>query len=160
MAPPLRPRAIDVHPDILIAPQLDGLSSAAFRAWIELWVLRRQPSEHAAGELKRSGLAKVTPDGALVPISPKNPLGRALVKPTTGWSRKHCDSARERDGGRCRYCRAPATTIDHVIPRALGGPDDLENLVACCRNCNSKKWARTPEQAGMTLLPLPASSDA
>jgi 5-methylcytosine-specific restriction endonuclease McrA len=26
-----------------------------------------------------------------------------------------------RDGGRCVYCAAPATSIDHVIPRSRGG---------------------------------------
>lgn len=156
----LRPRSLDVHPDILTAPELDGVSSSAFRAWIELWVLRKVPSAAAASELLSLGLAKIAAHGHLAPLSPKAPNGRALVKPTTAWSRKHCDAVRVRDGGRCRYCRAPAATIDHVAPRAQGGSDDLENLVVCCRNCNSKKWARTPEQAGMTLLPPAEATDA
>jgi 5-methylcytosine-specific restriction endonuclease McrA len=30
-------------------------------------------------------------------------------------------------------------TTDHVIAVALGGSDQLDNLVACCRHCNSRK---------------------
>ena len=33
-----------------------------------------------------------------------------------------------------------AFTIDHVIPLALGGPDDLGNLQAAHRKCNRDKW--------------------
>jgi hypothetical protein len=50
----------------------------------------------------------------------------------------------ERDGERCTYsgpdgCRCPATTlleIDHIIPRAEGGTDDLPNLRVRCRAHN------------------------
>jgi len=55
----------------------------------------------------------------------------------------------EAQGGRCRYCRRPLTrreaTIDHVIPRRLGGSDDENNLVAACQPCNSRKWAYLPD---------------
>lgn len=57
-----------------------------------------------------------------------------------------------RDGNACRYCGGVAPdvqlTIDHVIPAALGGTDDPENLVAACRDCNSGKSATPP---GATL---------
>ncbi|MGW2845144.1 HNH endonuclease [Streptomyces sp. NPDC001274] len=48
-----------------------------------------------------------------------------------------------RDNHTCRYCGAAAPdvklTIDHVIPQALGGPDEPANLVAACEDCNSGK---------------------
>jgi 5-methylcytosine-specific restriction endonuclease McrA len=44
-----------------------------------------------------------------------------------------------RDGGRCVYCRAPATSIDHVLPRSRGGRHVWENVVSCCRRCNHAK---------------------
>lgn len=48
-----------------------------------------------------------------------------------------------RDNHTCRYCGATAPdvkmTIDHVVPIALGGPDDPANLVAACEPCNSGK---------------------
>lgn len=32
-----------------------------------------------------------------------------------------------------------ALTIDHVLCRALGGTDDVDNLAVCCANCNNIK---------------------
>ncbi|MCS7223500.1 MAG: HNH endonuclease [Armatimonadetes bacterium] len=62
-----------------------------------------------------------------------------------------------RDDYSCQYCgyRGPGLTIDHVIPRDMGGGHDWDNLVACCSRCNAKKGNRTPEQAAMTLLRRP-----
>ncbi|QRY40856.1 HNH endonuclease [Microbacterium hominis] len=45
----------------------------------------------------------------------------------------------ERDGGICVYCGNEATTADHVTPKALGGRDELANLVAACLKCNGRK---------------------
>lgn len=39
----------------------------------------------------------------------------------------------------CVYCAAPATDIDHIVPRALGGTDDWTNLAPACDACNSAK---------------------
>lgn len=70
-----------------------------------------------------------------------------------------------RDGDHCRYCGdavnwrdrkgAKGATYDHVIPVCLGGTDDSDNIVVSCRDCNSRKGGRTPEQAGMVLLDPP-----
>ena len=42
----------------------------------------------------------------------------------------------ERDGHCCRYCGAPATTVDHVVPATAGGGEEMDNLVAACAQCN------------------------
>jgi 5-methylcytosine-specific restriction endonuclease McrA len=47
-----------------------------------------------------------------------------------------------RDGFICQYCNQEATTVDHVVPRRLGGNDSDENLVASCRRCNLSKGGR------------------
>lgn len=47
----------------------------------------------------------------------------------------------DRDDYTCRWCGGPATTIDHVIARALGGSDSLDNLAAACSPCNSARGA-------------------
>jgi 5-methylcytosine-specific restriction endonuclease McrA len=47
----------------------------------------------------------------------------------------------KRDGYICAYCGQEATQVDHVISRKDGGGHDLDNLVACCAPCNSKKGA-------------------
>ncbi len=57
-----------------------------------------------------------------------------------------------RDGGRCVYCgtstrrtrsglhrAANRATLDHVIPKALGGPLTCENLVLACQACNNER---------------------
>lgn len=54
----------------------------------------------------------------------------------------------ERDGWLCHLCNEPveraahfnddlAPSLDHVVPRSLGGTDDPENLATCHRVCNS-----------------------
>jgi 5-methylcytosine-specific restriction endonuclease McrA len=54
----------------------------------------------------------------------------------------------ERDQYRCRYCgldgnanfeNALAMSVDFVKPRARKGKKDPNNLVACCRTCNTIK---------------------
>jgi 5-methylcytosine-specific restriction endonuclease McrA len=49
----------------------------------------------------------------------------------------------QRDQYICVYCNGEATQVDHVIPRAKGGSHDLDNLVACCATCNSRKGSRS-----------------
>lgn len=75
------------------------------------------------------------------------------------------NALRERDRDMCRYCglrvnwsdrkSRHGATYDHVTP---GAGETYENLVIACRGCNSKKNRRTPEQAGMRLLPEPDES--
>ena len=60
-----------------------------------------------------------------------------------------------RDGSRCAYCGASATTIDHIVPRSRGGEDTWENLVACCLRCNNVKGDRTPMEMGWMMRTVP-----
>jgi hypothetical protein len=69
-----------------------------------------------------------------------------------------------RDGKRCHYCGIDLVviplgasydgregallvprerTVDHKLPRILGGGDEIENLVLACRRCNSRKGTRS-----------------
>lgn len=68
------------------------------------------------------------------------------------WSRR---GVLIRDQHRCAYCGKRATTVDHVLPRAQGGGDTWLNTVASCSEDNHRKAARTPEEAGMSLLRKP-----
>jgi len=63
----------------------------------------------------------------------------------------------KRDKNRCQYCgkNHQAMTIDHLIPKSVGGKDTWENLVCACLRCNGIKGNRTPEQAEMKLLNKP-----
>jgi hypothetical protein len=65
------------------------------------------------------------------------------------------------DGMQCYLCGVALTasgdiankrSVDHLWPQALGGASLIENLVPCCKDCNSKKqhditWAWGPVQS-------------
>lgn len=86
----------------------------------------------------------------------------ADVKRAMMWRYKLVEHLRERDGDRCALCRKVmrfgvttgprggddlGATIDHVLPRSLGGEDDLSNLQLAHWSCNRAKSNRgEPEQ--------------
>lgn len=49
----------------------------------------------------------------------------------------------KRDGDRCYLCQQPhhpsTYEIEHIIPKAHGGTDDLHNLALACKPSNSRK---------------------
>lgn len=42
----------------------------------------------------------------------------------------------------CMGCGALATDVDHIIPKARGGSDEVSNLQALCHACHARKTAR------------------
>lgn len=56
----------------------------------------------------------------------------------------------KRDGFVCTYCgrRPPQVTleVDHIIPRAEGGDDGMENLTTSCWDCNHGKGAKSLDE--------------
>jgi 5-methylcytosine-specific restriction endonuclease McrA len=62
-----------------------------------------------------------------------------------------------RDNHTCQYCgaRNVPLTIDHIIPKVLGGKDTWYNLVTACIKCNNKKGNRRLEDTGMALQASP-----
>lgn len=46
----------------------------------------------------------------------------------------------------CEYCHSPERsssdifTIDHLLPKSLGGSDEPENLALACRRCNERRY--------------------
>jgi len=63
-----------------------------------------------------------------------------------------------RDNFTCQYCGRNNSdlTVDHVLPRHMGGKHIWTNVVAACPGCNHRKGGRTVEEAGMRLLHYPA----
>jgi 5-methylcytosine-specific restriction endonuclease McrA len=59
-----------------------------------------------------------------------------------------------RPGTPCHYCGNPATSVDHIIPKALGGTDDRANLAPACARCNSSKRDR-PAPGRQATPPCP-----
>ena len=54
----------------------------------------------------------------------------------------------------CSYCGCEMdlvsddmqVSVDHIVPLARGGTNDITNLVLCCRNCNIAKANMTVDQ--------------
>jgi 5-methylcytosine-specific restriction endonuclease McrA len=60
-----------------------------------------------------------------------------------------------RDGGRCVYCGATATSLDHVVPKSRGGEHAWENVVSACSRCNHVKADRGIAELGWRLRSSP-----
>ena len=64
-------------------------------------------------------------------------------------------------GHRCEYCKTSSRligmplTIDHVLPRSLGGDDARRNLAAACYRCNEFKGGKTHASDPATGLLVP-----
>lgn len=54
------------------------------------------------------------------------------------------------DKDECAYCEADLDdynrTVDHVHPRSRGGSNRMENLVLCCKACNTDKGDQLLEE--------------
>jgi hypothetical protein len=56
------------------------------------------------------------------------------------------ESIRRRANYLCEYCHSPerisATrfTLDHIIPRSVGGSNETDNLALACRRCNERRY--------------------
>ena len=52
--------------------------------------------------------------------------------------------------GLCHYCGetfpAKKLTMDHLLPVARGGSSSKGNIVACCKDCNTKKRDMLPSE--------------
>lgn len=45
----------------------------------------------------------------------------------------------------CAYCGGQENLQwEHIIPKSRGGPDDIDNMVQACQQCNASKGARDP----------------
>ena len=64
-----------------------------------------------------------------------------------------------RDEGRCQYCQKHVSlntfTIDHIVPKTLGGKTVWDNVVTCCYVCNQKKGDKPLKDCGLKLNKIP-----
>ena len=63
----------------------------------------------------------------------------------------------KRDHDTCQACGAPATSVDHITPRMMGGDDSWANLQALCTTCHRRKSKADHERVRAILTSLPAS---
>lgn len=71
----------------------------------------------------------------------------------------------KRYDGRCAYCNVEtsykAGTVDHYLPKVMGGKDDRENLRWSCWTCNHLKANMSPEEWEMVKpSPVPTVETA
>src|SRR5271165_5174026 len=136
------------------------------------WVQERAGSRGAklAELLVTAGLWEPNGDGWAIHDYLDFNFSREEVESKRGWDAKRktlfqdrelVAAIRARDQDHCRYCGREVNwndrkgkrggTYDHVQPR---GDNTLENVVVACRECNTRKGARTPDQAQMPLSPI------
>lgn len=64
-----------------------------------------------------------------------------------------------RDKYKCQYCGVQLEkkhcTVDHVVPKALGGKSSWENCVTSCTDCNNYKGDTPLDRCGLTLRKQP-----
>lgn len=60
-----------------------------------------------------------------------------------------------RDKYRCGYCgrqfQRGSLTLDHIIPKSLGGKTTWDNIISACGECNAHKADLPLHKCGMTL---------
>lgn len=73
---------------------------------------------------------------------------RQVYKRRVPWSKRN---VMIRDNYTCAYCgiKMKNMTVDHVVPKVLGGKNTFENTVCACKVCNNKKGNKLPIDCGM-----------
>jgi 5-methylcytosine-specific restriction endonuclease McrA len=74
------------------------------------------------------------PLALLIELTPKRAKRRFRESIYNSWDNK------------CAYCGAPATSLDHVIPRYRSGSSNRNNLIPACQRCNSNKASYKMEE--------------
>ena len=128
----------------------EPLSVVSMRRAIVLVLRERADVVESNGKVWRSELVELSSPSVIrlrhfvrIPYSRRVPLNRRTVF--------------HRDSFICQYCGGRAENIDHVVPKSQGGTHIWENVVACCRRCNTKKGGRTPREAGLALARRPTA---
>lgn len=72
------------------------------------------------------------------------------IGPNGNYSHRKRLAVLKKTGFRCGYCGKKlhhgSYVLDHIFPKIRGGGNNYENLLACCRRCNSMKHDKTIEQ--------------
>ena len=119
-----------------------------FASWSELSIAAGDDVVHTIGRAIR------VPRVIVLQLYDRLPRGKVRLSRLNVYAR---------DDDTCQYCgrrpSRPELNLDHVVPRAQGGRTTWENVVCCCDECNLRKGARTPTQAGLRLLRPPRRPD-
>ena len=134
----------------VVSVEEDTYNTYDFQSWTELSELHRQFAPDGHDWVHTVRLTIAVP--RIIRLLFYDRLPRQQVK----FNRRNIYA---RDHNRCQYCgrNYPSSelSLDHVIPRSLGGKTIWGNVVCCCTSCNVKKGGRLPAQAGMKLIAKP-----
>lgn len=145
-------------PVLLLNSTYEALGTVTVKRAVRLLFSRKAEIIHDNGQLLHSGISRLTQETWKIPLPS---IVRLLYYVSKG--RKHVALTKKnvilRDDGKCGYCGKREDlnmlTVDHIQPVSRGGKSTWENLISCCRLCNSRKGNRTPEEAKMPLLRKP-----
>ena len=71
--------------------------------------------------------------------SPSGTSDPALYNNALWRRRRHRILANHPD---CAMCGSAATDVDHIVPKAIGGSDEDDNLRSLCHRCHSRRTGR------------------
>lgn len=113
-------------------------------AWTMFQAHSRRRVKRLVAELLRYGLLRAD-DAGVLRFDQKFIIRPSTRVPIPSETRSFVF---ERDEYTCVRCSADSDLqIDHIIPVAGGGTNDLSNLQTLCRTCNIKKGAKMPVAA-------------
>lgn len=162
-----------LYTDVLDDPKVQRLEAEQFKGWVNLLCLAKEHDGLLPSLEDIAFRLRLTDEDAkrLVEVLVK----RGLLDQTEDgltphkWNKwQSCDLLRgdwqlirlqvlARDNWTCQYCGDVASAVDHIIARSRGGTNDMRNLVAVCKPCNSRKGDKTPQEAGMRLIKYASS---
>ena len=134
----------------VVSFEQDGYSNYNFQSWCEVSQFRRNFEPDGHDWVSTVNFYIAVP--RIIRLLFYDRLPRNEVK----FNRRNIFA---RDKNKCQYCgkrqRTSELSLDHIIPKSMGGKSVWENIVCACAKCNVKKGGRTPRQAGMTLIQKP-----
>jgi len=134
----------------VVSLEKGSYSNYDFESWCELSQLRREFEPDGHDWVSTVNFHIAVP--RIIRLLFYDRLPRTEVK----FNRRNI-FARDKNG--CQYCgkRFPTSelSLDHVVPRSMGGAATWTNIVCACAKCNVRKGGRTPKQAGMKLIQKP-----
>jgi len=116
--------------------------AAKRKAYMDQW--RSENQEHIRQYEKRK---RETPEGRIAAIQAAHKRtalkNKCEVRATKTQLAKFIAKATH-----CHYCDRSDVrmTVDHFMPLSRGGAHSLDNIVAACKSCNSKKRDRDPHE--------------
>ena len=128
----------------------DSFFNYDFAQWCQLSQLRRDFEEHKHDWVKTVNFHIAVP--RIIRLLFYDRLPKNKVK----FNRRNIFA---RDKNTCQYCGQKFPTselsLDHIIPRSIGGKATWGNIVCSCVKCNTRKGGRIPNQANMKLIKKP-----